>query len=159
MADTKHAPAPVEGDGVSYSGIVWFVVILAGTTIVCQVLMIVLLNAMMSQAPDRATMASPLQPAASAREQETGRIYPGMISIGRDNGPAPRLLVHEPQNLDAFRKHETEVLTTYGWVDRNTGAIRMPIDRAKDLLLERGLATRAATPMESKDVKTVKGVK
>jgi hypothetical protein len=35
----------------------------------------------------------------------------------------------------------------------------MPIDRAKDLLLERGLATRAATPMEPKDVKTVKGVK
>ena len=33
MADTKHAPAdiPVEGDGVSYRGIVWFIVVLAAT--------------------------------------------------------------------------------------------------------------------------------
>jgi hypothetical protein len=29
MADIKHTQPPVEGDGVSYRGIVWFVVILA----------------------------------------------------------------------------------------------------------------------------------
>ena len=51
MADTSHAPAhvqtpPTEGDGVSYSGIVWFVVILVVTTLVCQLLMWVLLRAM-----------------------------------------------------------------------------------------------------------------
>ena len=44
MADTSHAQAhaqtpPTEGDGVSYSGIFWFVVILTGTTLVCQLLM------------------------------------------------------------------------------------------------------------------------
>ena len=38
MADTSHVHAnpPVEGDGVSYRGIVWFVVILAVTTVFCQ---------------------------------------------------------------------------------------------------------------------------
>ena len=40
MADTKHVhgAAPIEGDGVSYSGIVWFVVILTVTTVACQLI-------------------------------------------------------------------------------------------------------------------------
>jgi hypothetical protein len=28
---------------------------------------------------------------------------------------------------------------TYGWIDRNGGVVRLPIDRAMDLVLERGL--------------------
>ena len=40
MPDTKHlhTPEPIEGDGVNYGGIVWFVVILTATTLFCQVL-------------------------------------------------------------------------------------------------------------------------
>ena len=65
MADTKphHARlAPVEGDGISYSGIVWFVVILTVTTLVCQILMVVLFKAMeyQTQQANVATAVSPL---------------------------------------------------------------------------------------------------
>ena len=38
-----------------------------------------------------------------------------------------------------MRAREDAVLTTYGWVDRNTGVARIPIERAMDLLVERGL--------------------
>jgi hypothetical protein len=43
MSHTDHAhaqppTAPVEGDGISYSGIIWFVVILTVTTLFCQAL-------------------------------------------------------------------------------------------------------------------------
>lgn len=51
--------------------------------------------------------------------------------------------MNEPQNLAAFRKHEDEVLHTYGWVDRSAGTVRIPIDKAKDLLMERGLPVRS----------------
>ena len=38
------------------------------------------------------------------------------------------------------------MLTTYGWVDKNAGTVRIPIDRAKELLLERGLPVRGHAP-------------
>ena len=43
MADTNHSPlvdVPVEGDGISYRGIVWFVGVLAITTMASQLLMV-----------------------------------------------------------------------------------------------------------------------
>jgi len=158
--DTKPAHgkiAPVEGDGISYSGIVWFVVILTVTTLVCQLLMWVLLRAMQHQAPDAAMMASPMAPVVAERQAPAGRVYPDMVAIGRPNGPAPQLLVREPVNLDALRAYEHETLTTYGVTDKNAGTYRIPIDRAKDLLLERGLPVRGADA--GKEVKPVKEVK
>ena len=165
MADTKshHAPLePVEGDGISYSGIVWFVVILTITTLVCQGLMIVLFNVMQYQANEANVMApaSPLAPPAIDRAENTGRVFPNMVDIGRPNGPAPALLVREPLNLETLRAHEHEVLTTYGWTDKNTGAIRIPIERAKELIIERGLPVRGtdAAKGTAKEVKPVKEV-
>jgi hypothetical protein len=149
--------APVEGDGISYSGIVWFVVILTVTTLVCQLLMWVLLRAMQNQAPDAATMAATMAPPVAERQAPAGRVYPDMVAIGTPNGPAPQLLVREPVNLDALRAYEHETLTTYGVTDKNAGTYRIPIDRAKDLLLERGLPVRGSEP--AKDVKVVKEVK
>ena len=53
--------------------------------------------------------------------------------------------MNEPKNLAEFTKHENDVLHTYGWVDRSAGAVRIPIDKAKDLLMERGLPVRGKT--------------
>lgn len=134
MADTSHTPAsvaPVEGDGVSYSGIVWFVVILTATTLVCQVLMFVLLRTMQSQNP---------APEAD-RPGLAGRVYPEMVAIGAPNGPTPQLLVREPVNLETLQQQEHTILTTYGVVDQNAGTYRIPIDRAKELVLEQHLLT------------------
>lgn len=157
MADTKaHSAAPVEGDGISYSGIVWFVVILTVVTVVCQVLMFVLLRAFQHQPPTVA--AAPLAIESGPRQAVTGQVYPEMNAIGLTNGPQPKLLVNEFANLAEFRAREHEVLTTYGWVDRNAGVVRIPVDRAKDLLLARGLPVRAAATGD-KDVKPVKDVK
>jgi hypothetical protein len=36
------------------------------------------------------------------------------------------------------------MLTTYGWMDQNAGVVRLPIERAKELILERGLPVRGA---------------
>ena len=44
--------------------------------------------------------------------------------------------------LRELRATEESDLTTYGWVDRKNGVVHMPIDRAIDLTLERGLSAR-----------------
>jgi hypothetical protein len=53
--------------------------------------------------------------------------------------PKPQLEVKPGVELSALRVAEEADLNSYGWVDRNGGTIRIPIDRAMQLLLERGL--------------------
>lgn len=55
--------------------------------------------------------------------------------------PAPRLQIQEPKDLAVFQKEETEILSTYGIVDRDKGVYRIPIEEAMKLTLERGLPT------------------
>jgi hypothetical protein len=62
------------------------------------------------------------------------------IPIGATrNFPQPQLEVVPGAALARLRKAEETDLTTYGWVDRNSGIVRIPIDRAMHLLLQRGL--------------------
>jgi hypothetical protein len=53
--------------------------------------------------------------------------------------PKPRLQVKGPADLAAFRAAEEADLNSYGWVNRNSGVVRIPIDRAMQLLSDRGL--------------------
>lgn len=56
--------------------------------------------------------------------------------------PEPRLQVQPVEDLNRLRENQEEMLSSYGWADRTTGKVRIPIDRAMDLILERGLPTR-----------------
>jgi hypothetical protein len=53
--------------------------------------------------------------------------------------PSPRLEVKPGANLADLRAAEEADLNSYGWVDRNAGTVRIPIDRAMQLLGQRGL--------------------
>lgn len=57
--------------------------------------------------------------------------------------PQPRLQVTPAQDLKRFRAAEDAKLKSYGWVDQNVGIVRIPIDRAMDLLVQRGLPVRS----------------
>jgi hypothetical protein len=62
--------------------------------------------------------------------------------------PEPRLQGmpgHEeaaPTEMQKFSTREEDVLNSYGWVDQKAGIVRIPIEQAKKLLLERGLPVR-----------------
>ncbi|MBZ5684447.1 MAG: hypothetical protein LAP86_05370 [Acidobacteriia bacterium] len=58
------------------------------------------------------------------------------------NFPEPQLETNERTELNKIRQREEETLSTYDYVDQNAGTIRIPIDRAMDLLAQRGLPTR-----------------
>lgn len=55
---------------------------------------------------------------------------------------APRLQVSAPLDLSNFREREEAELTSYGWIDRTSGVVRIPIARAMDRVLEKGLPVR-----------------
>jgi hypothetical protein len=56
--------------------------------------------------------------------------------------PEPRLQVSPRHDLREILTNEMEMLHTYGWVDRQAGIVRIPIERAIDLVAERGLPAR-----------------
>jgi hypothetical protein len=58
----------------------------------------------------------------------------------------PRLQVDAPADLQRYLKQQNEVLDSYGWVDPKNGVVRIPIDRAMDLLIQRGLPVQTVPP-------------
>ena len=56
--------------------------------------------------------------------------------------PPPRLESEPLIHLARFRAAEEAKLNSYGWIDRDSGIVRIPIERAMDLIVQRGLPTR-----------------
>jgi len=68
--------------------------------------------------------------------------YPLGVERQNDMPPMPRLQTNPRQDLRDMRAGEDAILSTYGWADRNAGAVRIPIAEAMKLTLERGLPAR-----------------
>lgn len=68
--------------------------------------------------------------------------YPLAASQGRREPPEPRLQTDPRQDLADMRATEDQLLGSYGWVDKNAGVVRIPIEAAMKLTLERGLPSR-----------------
>jgi len=76
--------------------------------------------------------------------------HPLATTLARTEPPAPRLQPDPRADLLAQRAKEDAVLKTYGWVDKGRGVVRVPIERAIEILAERGLPARAAAPGEGR---------
>jgi hypothetical protein len=59
--------------------------------------------------------------------------------------PQPRLERDERGEINDFRLHEEQTLNSYGWVDQKAGVVRIPIDRAMQLIAQQGLPTTPKT--------------
>jgi hypothetical protein len=57
--------------------------------------------------------------------------------------PNPKLEEDERGQLIGIRLKEEQTLATYGWIDQKAGTVRIPIERAMDLIAQRGLPTQA----------------
>ena len=56
--------------------------------------------------------------------------------------PTPQLQINPALDFEQFRAAEDAQLNSYGWIDKQGGVIRIPIERAMDLIAERGLPAR-----------------
>ena len=52
--------------------------------------------------------------------------------------PGPRLQPSPPRDMDELRARDRNVLKTYGWIDQAHGVARIPVDRAIEILAEKG---------------------
>jgi hypothetical protein len=51
---------------------------------------------------------------------------------------APELQVSPRRDLEIFREHESRVLASTEWIDREQGVVRIPVSRAIELVAKRG---------------------
>jgi len=58
--------------------------------------------------------------------------------------PPPRIQALPGVDMQSYYQSQQNLLNTYGWVDKQNGIVRLPIDRAMTLLLQRGLPVRTA---------------
>jgi hypothetical protein len=56
--------------------------------------------------------------------------------------PEPRLEVKPSLGIAELRRSEEAALGGYAWIDEKAGTVRIPIERAMELVLERGLPVR-----------------
>ena len=53
--------------------------------------------------------------------------------------PEPRLQAHAARDMQEMLAAEERALDQYGWVDPDKGIVRIPIDRAMDIIAKKGL--------------------
>ncbi len=66
-----------------------------------------------------------------------------MGAIPKRVPPDPRLQPNPSLDMRAMRADEDRMLHQYAWLDQDKGIVRIPVDRAMDLILQRGFATSA----------------
>jgi hypothetical protein len=112
-----------EANRVNSRSIFVFGVVLAGTTIV----ILLLMGSLFRRFDRQAAKSDPRPP---------------LLATTRQPPPEPRLQISPIKDLQRIQAEEEQILSAYGWVDRADGVVRIPISRAIDLLIERGLPTR-----------------
>jgi hypothetical protein len=75
--------------------------------------------------------------------EKTARYPMSLSDQERPLPPPPRLQTYPFEDIKDLRRAEQPLLTTYEWIDQSAGTVRIPIERAMDILAERGLPHRA----------------
>lgn len=64
--------------------------------------------------------------------------------------PEPRLQPHPLAERARYEAQQRAMLTRYAWVDRGAGIVRIPVERAMQILSERGGPTGSVTPASAR---------
>jgi hypothetical protein len=68
------------------------------------------------------------------------------LAVDERPRPIPALQTQPFKDFYTLRQDEAEKLNSYGWIDRDGGVAHIPIDRAMDVVLQRGLPVRPDPP-------------
>jgi len=125
-----------ETSDVDVRGILWFVVIFLAFAVVTHVLLYFLYQAFRHQ------FRGDIQPARTAihvpaQVPQTPRLQP-FPQKDLNGQPIPPNANTPVVDMDEMRAAEEEALKSPGWVDKQKGIVRIPIERAKQLVVQRG---------------------
>ncbi len=125
-----------EHEDLKPSGILYFLLALAVATI----LSLVGLKGFYAYLDHRGRALQPeVNPLVTNIPADTRHIAPG---YPQSAFPNPRLEKDEGEWLDGILTDEQKRLYSYGWVDEKAGTVHIPIERAMDLVAQRGLSVR-----------------
>jgi hypothetical protein len=139
--DPKHATTPNHGgferQDLAPRGILYFLLALGIAT----VLSLIGLRGLFEYLDHRSKMSQPeVNPLITNVPTDTRHVAPG---YPQGTFPSPKLEEDERGQLNGIRLTEEKTLYSYGWVDEKAGTVRIPIERAMDLIVQRGLPVRA----------------
>jgi len=149
--ELKHgtAEAGFEHQDLNPRSVYGFLGALAGGVIVVAVLLSGLYYSMDTYERKHQPSQSPL---VQQTQADTREVSPSEINTF----PQPRLEKNERLEINGFLLREEQVLDSYGWVDQKAGVVRIPVERAMQLIAQRGLPTTpqagSAPPSEMKVV-------
>ena len=157
MSHSKHNGRSDDADlghelsTVQVGGITWFIIGLTVSVVFIGWLIAAVLNSFEGR-ERKAEMESRPSPFASERAKlpPEPRLQLAPNSEEQiDKSEPPNLKAQHPlEEMKQLRERWDKQLSSYGWVDEQNGVVRMPIDEAKKLLLQRGLPTRPAKKPE-----------
>jgi len=78
------------------------------------------------------------------KAENPGSFVAAPFESARPLPPPPRIQPDPGADMQSYFQSQQNLLNTYGWIDRQNGIVRLPIDRAMELILQRGLPARAA---------------
>jgi hypothetical protein len=135
----KHAGTAFEHDDLRGKPIISFFVWLA---VLCVVISFLLRGLYSFLDADARAHQPPLSPLAPASNPDTRSLNKAEVRTEvRRVFPNPRLEDDERGELKNLLLDQEQELTSYGWVDEKAGVVRIPIERAMQLVADRGLST------------------
>ena len=79
------------------------------------------------------------------REAELGLpLSPSAMVNAQKQPPEPRLQAHAAHDMRDMRAAEDTILHQYAWIDPDKGIVRIPVERAMDLIAQRGFSVAPA---------------
>jgi len=163
MSNEIHPANSTENGGyerqdIGAKGILYFLLGLAVAGILVYFVVDGLYSFLNKRSDAQQEAVNPLVTNAPADTRNIGTDYP------QGAFPSPRLEVDERGQLNDIRIKEEETLQSYDYIDKNAGTVRIPIDRAMDLIAQRGLPVQkagmdAAAAAPSADAMKKKGKK
>jgi hypothetical protein len=134
-----------ERKDASVRGIAYFAVGVIGMALLAHVVASWVVEASKPNPP-------PLGPVRSLSSQDRIRLPSGL-----DKVPAPRLQTDQERDLAGLRERDAKLLDSYAWVDRKDGIVRIPIERALQLLSDPGSAAKHGVHSRPAPVKKGEG--
>jgi hypothetical protein len=121
---------------ISAAGIIYFFVGLAAAALIISFLLAGLYDFLDKREKAQQPQVNPLITNVPADTRQIPFNYPEKAF------PTPRLEQDERTQLNDIRMAEEQKLSSYDWIDQKAGTVRIPIDRAMDLVAQRGLPVR-----------------
>jgi hypothetical protein len=138
-----------ETSDINVRAVIWSIAIFIGVAVVIHVALYFLFE--FFAAGERRRNDEPVTLVRTGRRAQPPepRLQPFPDQPAAWQGAQQRATFNTPvTDMEELTAREENILTSYGWANREEGLVRIPIDRAMELMLERGVPL-AQTPAEA----------